>query len=45
LDNGRLLLWNGRNHTAYREGSSCIDAAIDDYLVRGTLPSTGASCD
>lgn len=45
LDNGRLLQWNGRNHTAYREGSSCIDAAIDDYLVRGTLPSTDATCD
>lgn len=45
LQSGRLLTWSGRNHTAYREGSGCIDAAVDDYLVRGALPSTGATCD
>ena len=44
LDAGRLLIWQGRNHTAYREGSDCIDAAVDDYLVHGTTPADGTTC-
>ena len=44
LTNSRLLVWQGRNHTAYREGSDCIDAAVDDYLVHGTLPEDGTTC-
>ena len=44
LDSGHLLTYEGDGHTAYRSGSSCIDAAVDDYLLNGDLPASGASC-
>ena len=45
LDNGHLLLWDGSNHTAYREGSPCVDAAVNDFLLTGTPPPAGTICD
>ena len=44
LENGRLISWDAYNHTAYRSGSECIDSAIDDYLLRGTVPAEGTIC-
>jgi pimeloyl-ACP methyl ester carboxylesterase len=44
LDNARLLTWNGTNHTAYGEGSSCINEAVDGYLLTGALPDEGLVC-
>lgn len=44
LDNGHLITWDAFNHTAYRSGSDCIDTAVDDYLLRGTLPAEGTVC-
>lgn len=44
LENGHLLTWDAANHTAYQSGSDCIDAAVDDYLLRGTLPAEGTVC-
>ena len=44
LDNAVLLTWDGRRHTAYGEGSSCIDGAVDAYLLRGELPPDGTVC-
>jgi pimeloyl-ACP methyl ester carboxylesterase len=43
LDSGALLTYNGDGHTAYRKGSFCIDKAVDDYLLRGTVPD-GKRC-
>jgi pimeloyl-ACP methyl ester carboxylesterase len=45
LDSGRLLTYDGDGHTAYLRGSSCVDAAVGDYLLKGTLPAEGKSCD
>lgn len=45
LENGHLLTWTGRGHTAYGSGSACIDEAVDAYLTRGVLPSPEAVCD
>lgn len=45
LENGHLLLWDGSNHTAYREGSPCVDAAVDTFLLTGTPPAAGTICD
>ena len=45
LENSRLLTWTGRGHTAYRSGSSCVDEAVDAYLVRGVVPAEGVTCD
>jgi pimeloyl-ACP methyl ester carboxylesterase len=44
LQNARLLTWTGTNHTAYGEGSTCIDEAVDAYLLRGDLPQAGLVC-
>jgi pimeloyl-ACP methyl ester carboxylesterase len=43
LASGHLLTWEGRGHTAYLSGSGCVDAAVDAYLLGGTLPS--GACD
>ncbi len=44
LEAGRLLTWEGEDHTAYRQGSACVDAAVDAYLLDGVLPGEGATC-
>lgn len=44
LPTSRLLTYNGDGHTAYSAGSSCIDTAVDDYLVAGELPVAGKTC-
>jgi pimeloyl-ACP methyl ester carboxylesterase len=44
LSSGRLLTREGSGHTAYLENSSCIDSAVESYLVSGTLPATGTVC-
>ncbi|MDQ2884093.1 MAG: alpha/beta hydrolase [Actinomycetota bacterium] len=35
------LTYNGDGHTAYRRGSTCIDAAVDAYLTQGAAPGGG----
>ncbi|MEU6290770.1 alpha/beta hydrolase [Streptomyces sp. NPDC046988] len=44
LSSGRLLTYEGDGHTAYGRGSTCIDSAIDTYLLRGTAPEDGKRC-
>jgi pimeloyl-ACP methyl ester carboxylesterase len=44
LRSGVLLTYNGDGHTAYHRGSSCINAAVDNYLTHGAIPSTGTVC-
>ena len=44
LDSGHLLTRVGDGHTAYQRGSSCIDDAVDAYLIHGTLPKKGLVC-
>jgi len=44
LSSGVLLSWDGDGHTAYSRGSSCIDSAVDDYLIKGTVPKDGTRC-
>jgi pimeloyl-ACP methyl ester carboxylesterase len=38
LASGTLVTYDGDGHTAYREGSPCVDEAVDDLLVRGRDP-------
>jgi len=40
----RLLTWEGHQHTAYHQGSVCIDTAVESYLLAGTLPPVGTRC-
>jgi len=44
LQNGHLLSYDGDGHTAYMMGSSCVDSAVDDYLLKGTVPAQGKTC-
>ena len=44
LTNGHLVTWDAFNHTAYREGSTCVDGAVDAYLLAGELPAPGLVC-
>lgn len=44
LGTGVLLVRDGDGHTAYREGSTCIDDAIDAFLIDGVLPEPGTVC-
>ena len=44
LTSGILLTRVGDGHTAYGRGSSCIDNAIQNYLVAGALPPKGTVC-
>ena len=44
LGNARLLTMRGDGHTAYGGNSPCIDAAVDAYLIDGTVPAAGTTC-
>jgi pimeloyl-ACP methyl ester carboxylesterase len=44
LTSGRLLTMDGAGHTAYRRGSTCIDAAVDAFFLSGTVPAAGTVC-
>ncbi len=44
LDNATLVTYEGVGHTAYGEGSSCVDDAVDRYLLKGTLPKKDLVC-
>ena len=39
-----LLGWNGDGHTAYGEGSACVDTIVNDYLINQTVPRSGTVC-
>ena len=44
LQNGHLLTYKGEGHTAYNKSNSCVNGAVDDYLVHGTVPADGTTC-
>lgn len=44
LDSGVLLSYEGEGHTAYGRSNDCIDAAVDAYLIQGTVPEDGTTC-
>ncbi|MFF3878199.1 alpha/beta hydrolase [Streptomyces sp. NPDC001978] len=44
LQSGRLLTWDGDGHGAYIQGSTCIQNAVDPYLLDGRLPKIGTIC-
>ncbi|GAA0397408.1 proteinase [Acrocarpospora corrugata] len=44
LTSGVLLTYDGDGHTAYMTGSTCIDTAVDDYLINLKPPTEGTRC-
>lgn len=45
LEDAHLVTWDATNHTAYREGSSCVDEVVDEYLLTGATPPEDVTCD
>jgi pimeloyl-ACP methyl ester carboxylesterase len=44
LENATLLTYDGDGHTAYWRSSTCIDDAVDAYLIDGVMPAAGVVC-
>ena len=44
LTSGVLVTRDGDGHTGYHQGSRCVDAAVDAYLLDGTVPKDGTRC-
>ncbi|SEB95599.1 alpha/beta hydrolase fold [Paramicrobacterium humi] len=44
LDSGFLVTYEGEGHTAYNKGSDCVNKAVDDFLVNGTVPDEDPMC-
>jgi hypothetical protein len=44
LESGVLVSRDGDGHTGYNSGNACVDEAVEDYLVQGTVPQDGLSC-
>ena len=44
LEGGHLLSYDGEGHTAYNRGESCVDDAVDGWLLDGILPKDGLAC-
>lgn len=45
LDDGHLITWNGDGHTAYGRSGGCVEDAVDQYLLAGTVPAEGLTCE
>ena len=44
LENGHLITFDGDGHTAYTRSNSCVDNAVDAYLLKGSVPLAGLRC-
>jgi pimeloyl-ACP methyl ester carboxylesterase len=44
LSSGHLLTYDGDGHTAYARGSTCIDSAVNAYLLSDAVPPTNQTC-
>jgi pimeloyl-ACP methyl ester carboxylesterase len=44
LRSGVLISRDGDGHTGYHQGNSCVDNAVDGYLVSDVVPKNGLSC-
>ena len=45
LLNSTLITLNGDGHTGANRGSSCVDKAMNNYLLTGTVPAHDITCD
>jgi pimeloyl-ACP methyl ester carboxylesterase len=44
LQSGVLISYEGEGHTIYAQGVSCVDDAVDAYLITGTVPAQDPQC-
>lgn len=45
LSSGVLVTRVGEGHTGYNKGNLCVDSAVEDYLIDGTVPQDGLRCE
>ncbi|PPF66276.1 alpha/beta hydrolase [Rathayibacter tritici] len=41
---GHLVTYDGEGHTAYNKSNSCVNDAVDAYLLEGTVPKEDPQC-
>lgn len=44
LENGHLITRDGDGHTGYDMANSCVDKAVDAYLLDGKVPAAKTTC-
>lgn len=44
LESGHLVSYTGDGHTAYNRASACVDDAVDEFLLTGTVPAADPDC-
>ncbi|HET6153846.1 MAG TPA: alpha/beta hydrolase [Marmoricola sp.] len=44
LDSGTLITRNGDGHTGFQQGNSCVDDAVEAWLIKGTQPKPDLHC-
>jgi pimeloyl-ACP methyl ester carboxylesterase len=44
LDSGRLITRDGDGHTGFQRGNSCVDDAVEDWLIKATVPAENLKC-
>ncbi len=44
LSSGVLISYEGEGHTIYAQGVTCVDEAVDAYLIEGTVPTEDPMC-
>jgi pimeloyl-ACP methyl ester carboxylesterase len=44
LESGQLVTYDGEGHTAYNKSNSCVNDAVDAYLIDGTVPASDPMC-
>ncbi|MHC2186405.1 alpha/beta hydrolase [Rathayibacter agropyri] len=44
LADGHLITYDGKGHTAYNKSNSCVNDAVDAYLIDGTVPEKDPRC-
>ncbi len=45
LASGVLVTRVGEGHTGYNKGNTCVDRAVESYLLEGTVPEDGLRCE
>jgi pimeloyl-ACP methyl ester carboxylesterase len=44
LDSGRLITRDGDGHTGFQRGNSCVDDAVERWLIDGKVPKQNLMC-
>jgi pimeloyl-ACP methyl ester carboxylesterase len=44
LERGHLITFQGEGHTAYNKSNSCVNDAVDNFLLFGTVPASDPMC-